>query len=170
MPLSDQVQMRLDEIRSSADAARDRRGTMIDLAVTEKRGFTDTEQASHDALTVETRGLDAQVPMLEARVRELKDQEASEVRAAAARVEQGAPDPAHYSPARVEDAPVYVRGSKNGNSYFRDLARAATEGNEARDATDRLVRSARATAADQQRALGNTNATGGSGGKVLAAA
>ena len=103
--------------------------------------------------------------MLEARVRELKDQEASAERAAVARVSNGETDVKHISPALVEDPPVYVRGSKNGNSYFRDLARAATEGNEARDATDRLVRSARATRAQEQRALGNTNATGGSGGE-----
>ena len=124
--------------------------------------MTDDESTRFDTLAAEIRKDDT-------RIGELADMAASEVRANAARAEAGVSE-VRTAPAQVEDPPIYVPTGGNGNSYFRDMAhRALGSGQEARAAVDRLERNNKMVQAEQ-RALGNTNATGGSGGLVLLAA
>ena len=119
--------------------------------------MTDDESDRFDVLAAEIRKDDT-------RITELADMAASETRANAARAEAGVVE-VRTAPAQVEDPPVYVPSGGNGNSYFRDMAhRALGSGQEARSAVDRLERNNKMVLAEQ-RALGNTNATGGSGGE-----
>jgi HK97 family phage major capsid protein len=62
---------------------------------------------------------------------------------------------------KVTEPDIYIRGNKNGNSYFRDLGRAKVFGDD--EARNRLTRSAKFET--ETRALGNTGAVGGSGGE-----
>jgi HK97 family phage major capsid protein len=101
---------------------------------------------------------------MDARIVELEAVEAAEARAAPPASTAGETGEQRTGGAQVVDPPVYVKGNVNGNSYFRDLGFRAVGSDQARAATDRLVRSSKA-AADESRALGNTNATGGSGGE-----
>lgn len=124
----------------------------------EKRGdgFTVEERAQIDSLLDERREVSDRVEQLEA-------QEAREAATAEARRiagETGEQRPA--GGAQVTDPEVYARG--NGRSYFRDMGHRAMNDALANESVDRLVRHSRQLA-DESRALGNTGATGGSGGE-----
>jgi HK97 family phage major capsid protein len=113
--------------------------------------LTEDENLKFDALVAEIRKDDERIVELA----ELAKREAAadETR----RMVGGA-----IAPATVTDPPVYVSNGRNGQSYFRDLGQLKLRGDA--DAQDRLIRASR-QAADEQRALGNTNAAGGSGGE-----
>lgn len=98
--------------------------------------------------------------------RQIADLEADEARAARvthAELRSNAVATPQVGGATVTDPQIYQRGNRKV-SYFRDLAEANLRGN--REASERLHRHA-AQQADtvETRALGNTNATGGSGGE-----
>ncbi|GAC1610324.1 MAG: hypothetical protein NVS3B26_16460 [Mycobacteriales bacterium] len=157
MLLSQQMRERRDAKQAELDAL---------VNATETRGATNMTDEEFDVFVTRSATLRKELDAADVRVAELVETEAAEARAAAARVEVGAVEKVeHYSPAQVNDPPVYVRDGSTGHSYFRDLALANTaEGQESRSAVDRLRRNGKAAAAEQ-RALGNTNATGGSGGE-----
>lgn len=151
MLLSEQMRER----RSAKKAQLDALAATVETR--DNKSFTEEETAQFDAAVAEIRAMDA-------RITELEAVEASEARAAATRVEAGETGEQRTGGAKVVDPPVYVPGNVNGNSYFRDLGLRAIKPLERQDATERLVRSGKAIA-DEQRALGNTNTTGGSGGE-----
>ena len=129
----------------------------------EARAFTDAENAEFDAGMAELRTLDE-------RIVEVREAQAREDAAGAFRAEAGADAPdavearSAASGTKVTDPPLYVASGGTGHSYFRDMAAVALNTAGRADATDRLVRNSRRVA-DEQRALGNTNTTGGSGGE-----
>ena len=152
MSLAETMRERRKAQRASLDAL------VASVETRDNKVFTEDEDTQFSTLLAEIRSSDA-------RVTELEEIEASEARAAATRVETGEAQVEQRStPATVTDPAIYLPDGANGNSYFRDLGRAATEGGEARDAIERLVRNKRAVA-DEQRAMGNTNTTGGAGGE-----
>jgi HK97 family phage major capsid protein len=128
----------------------------------EARSFTEAESAEFDAGLADLRTLDE-------RIVEVREAEAREAASAAHRVAVGA-DKDDAAEARatsrttVTDPPLYVATGGTGHSYFRDMAAVALNTAARADATDRLVRNSKRVA-DEQRALGNTNTTGGSGGE-----
>jgi HK97 family phage major capsid protein len=151
MLLSEQMRERRSAKKAQLDALN------ATVETRDNKSYTEEETAQFDAAVAEIRAMDA-------RITELEAVEASEARAAATRVEAGESGEQRTGGAKVVDPPVYVKGNVNGNSYFRDLGFRAVGSDQARAATDRLIRSGKA-AADESRALGNTNATGGSGGE-----
>jgi HK97 family phage major capsid protein len=121
----------------------------------EARSFTDAENTEFDTKIEEIRKLDG-------RITELQEAEKREAAAAAVRVETGvAGTEERTAPIHVTDPKVYAKGNIRA-SFYRDLAKSRLGIDH--DAADRLSRHARQMA-DEQRALGNTNATGGSGGE-----
>lgn len=120
----------------------------------EVRSLTEAENTEFDAGIAELRKLDE-------RINELQEAEKREAAAAAHRVESGATDEKRGDGFQVKEPAVYAKGNIH-RSYFRDLAKAQLNGDA--EARERLVRHA-AQMADEQRALGNTNTTGGSGGE-----
>lgn len=119
----------------------------------EVRSLTEVENTEFDAGVAELRKIDE-------RIAELQEAEVREAKAAAHHVEAGTTE-VRAGGAKVTDAPVYAKGNIQ-RSYFRDLAKAKV-GDDV-EARERLQRHA-AQMADEQRALGNTNTTGGSGGE-----
>jgi HK97 family phage major capsid protein len=148
------------ERRSAKKASLD---ALVAAAETrDDKSFTDDESTQFDALVTEIRAMDDRIVELEA-------VEATEARAAETRKVAGEGGEQRTGGAQVTDAPVYVKGNVNGNSYFRDmgkraLAQGGADVSGVREATERLVRNGR-MAADESRAIGNTNTTGGSGGE-----
>ncbi len=151
--------MNLTQLRARLDQLREQRAAITQRAVDEQRGLTDDERTSRSSLT-------DQIDAHEERIADLVAQEEREAAAAPFRVADGqtSDEARGAGGARVTDPPQYVRSGGTGHSYFRDLATVACRGEGQREAADRLTRNARA-AADEQRALGNTNTTGGSGGE-----
>ncbi len=125
----------------------------------EARSLTDAETATFDEGVAELRRLDE-------RIAELQAAEVREAAAAAHRVEIGEAGTEVRSDTQVVDPPVYAKGNIR-KSFYRDMAKARLSGD--RDAAESLQRHARQVAGEQ-RALGNTNTTGGSGGRVIFAA
>lgn len=163
MNVLEQQKARLDELRTQSAALLTQRGAILDKATAEKRGLTDAESKEHGDLTSQRAAIETQIPTVVERVAELEDAEKREQRAADSRVLTGQTGEQRVEGgAKVEDPKVYLRGRPNGQSYFRDLAKAQLFGD--RDSGERLSRHAKAFAAEQ-RALGNTNTVGGSGGE-----
>lgn len=78
------------------------------------KNFTEEEDKQFTSLASEIRSTDA-------RISELEEMEASESRAAAARVASGETEQRAVGGAQVTDPPIYVPGNTNGNSFFRDI-------------------------------------------------
>ncbi|MGZ4663714.1 MAG: phage major capsid protein [Frankiaceae bacterium] len=152
------MEARLAELRKESEALYAQRGAVIDKAAAEKRGMTDEEQASFDAAGTKRAAIEKELPLVAERVTELREEAKRESAAAAARAEGGQTE--HRAPATVQDPPVYAR-DRHDTSYFLDLYRAQQKGDS--DSYDRLRRNAAQAA--ESRALGNTNAAGGSGGE-----
>lgn len=156
MLLSEQMRERRKAIKEQLDAL------VAEADTRDDKNFTPDETAKVDQLIAELRAADN-------RILELVETETAEARAAQTRKENGEAGEQRSGGAQVVDPPVYVKGNVNGNSYFRDLGkRALAQGGAdvtgVREATERLSRNGRMTA-DEQRAIGNTNTTGGSGGE-----
>jgi HK97 family phage major capsid protein len=154
------MEARLAELRKESEALYDQRGALIDKAASEKRGFTDAEQATYDEASTKREAIEKEIGPVAERVTELREQDKREKAAAAARVETGEAGEQRGN-ATVTDPPVYVRNGGNGQSYFRDLAKAKFSDDP--EAASRLRRNS--AMAQESRALGNTNAAGGSGGE-----
>lgn len=151
--------MLIKELRERLKALLEQRAAVTAKAVDEKRGLTDEDKTLRSSIT-------DQIDTLEVRLAELDEAEVREAVAAQARVDAGeaGTEARASSGTTVTDPPVYVSSGLNGQSYFRDLASLALNRENRRDATDRLTRNSRMVGSEQ-RALGNTNATGGSGGE-----
>lgn len=147
----------LDNMRERRAAAKQELDALLAKAETETRNLNDDESTIFDTKVKEIREADK-------RIKELEELLADEKRAAVARAEVTPDGEQRTAPAMVEDPPIYLPGGQNGNSYFRDMGKRALGQPDAHDAVDRLVRNSRRVAAEQ-RALGNTNTTGGSGGE-----
>jgi len=157
--LLEQARDRLAELRQQINDLLEQRGALIDTAAAEKRSFTDAEEASYNDLGEKRAKLEAQVPPLVERVQDLETIERNRQTDAETRALTGETSPTGTT--EVEDAPIYVPNGGNGQSYFRDLGNTLLRGDAA--AMERLTRNSRMTL--ESRALGNTNAAGGSGGE-----
>jgi HK97 family phage major capsid protein len=148
----------LDRMRERRAALKAELDALLAKSENENRSMGADEVSEFDQKVAEIRSTDERIVQLE----ELAQGEAA---VAEARKETNVEGEQRSAPITVVDPPVYTKDGLTGNSYFRDLAHASTgEGAEARSAIDRLVRNKKSVA-DEQRALGNTNATGGSGGE-----
>lgn len=125
---------------ASANVAR-----LADLARTEARALTDTEQADFDGSQTSVRELDARVAELDAEVR--ADDAAAEM------AKRYAP-----SGARVTNEPEIYSRRAGSPSYFRDMWLAQKQGD--RNALDRLSRNNQARA-QEDRAISTTDGAGG---------
>ncbi|GAC1375191.1 MAG: hypothetical protein NVSMB4_03180 [Acidimicrobiales bacterium] len=126
---------------------------LLALPTEEKRDLTEDEDTKFDALVAEIRSQDE-------RIAELADEEKRAASAAEARKGLIVPDEGKApETVKVTEPDIYTKEGRN--SYFADLFNSAI----GRDsgAVDRLQRHARY--AGEQRAVGNTNAAGGSGGE-----
>jgi len=130
------------------------RGALLDRAVNEQRGLMASEQREHDRLSTEI------APLTE-RLGEIADLERRQALDNAARANSGIPERSGpVGGAYTSGGETYHRGASSP-SFFRDLihARSGDYG-----AAERLQRNNSETGF-QSRALGNTGATGGSGGE-----
>ena len=165
MSLHDDMKARLSELRADIDKKIEKRGAVLDGALTEARGLTDAETASHKALSDEIAEMRSREPLFEQRVAELAESERREALAAKARVESGATGEQRATGgAKVTDAPVYAKGNHQ-RSFWKDAATSALRIGNEQGASERLARHA-AQMGGETRALGNTNTTGGSGGEL----
>jgi HK97 family phage major capsid protein len=155
MSILDQATARLDDVRAEVASLHDQRSALVDAGISEKRGLSDAEEKSFSDLGAKRDAAARQIASLEERVVQLKAEEVRESAAASTRKTVGG--------AKVTDPAVYTRDGFNGNSYFRDLAHATLQND--RGATDRLVRSARATLDEVRTIPSNFNAGSGSGGE-----
>lgn len=138
---------RRDELQTELDK-------LLETPTAENRSFTEDEDTKFKALADEIRSVDD-------RIVELRDLKKRQDDAAEARRLAG--DTGEQRAKVVE--PDMYRNPMEGrgtNSYFRDLARANVFGDS--EARDRLHRNAQHVQ-QEQRALGNTGAVGGSGGE-----
>lgn len=150
MKLSAKMRERREALRAELDAL------VATAEARDDKAFTEDESAAFDAKLEEIRKADERIEELEAR-------EAAEAKAAEARKAAGEGDEKRaVGGATVTDPEVYAKG--NGRSFMRDMGYRSLQGAGAHEAMERLVRHARQMA-DEQRALGNTNAAGGSGGE-----
>lgn len=157
------MEARLNELRKQSETLYDQRGALLDTAAAEKRGSTIEELARYDDLTSQRSAVEREVGPVAERVNELREQAKRTQVADAARKASGEPA-GPRAPATVKDPEVYAKGNHQ-RSFFRDAARANVLGD--REAGDRLLRHAKAMGDTlEQRALGNTNTTGGSGGEL----
>jgi HK97 family phage major capsid protein len=146
MLLSEQMRERRKAIKASLDAI------VAGAESRDDKNFTAEETALFDQKLAELRDADARIVELEA-------VEAAEARTAASRKEAGEGGEQRREPVKVVEPDIYTRNGPN--SYFRDLYMQAKH--QDRTATDRLLR--HADYARETRAVGNTNAAGGSGGE-----
>ncbi len=153
------IEARLAELRTQFTAAAEARGALLDAAAGEKRGLTDEEKVSHADFGATMTTLREQEKPLEERLTEIADLERRQGLDNAARANSGIPE----GGAQVTEPAIYRRGDINGPSFFRDISEVRFK-DTAFEAKDRLQRHSLAMAAEQ-RALGNTGATGGSGGE-----
>jgi HK97 family phage major capsid protein len=144
----------LKELRERLKALLEERASIAAKAVDEKRGMTDEEKTLRSSKSSE-------IEAVEERIAELEAAEKREAAAAAHHVEAGNAGAEVRGGTQVKEPPVYAKGNMH-RSYFRDLANAKVHDDP--EARERLSRHA-AQMADEQRALGNTNTTGGSGGE-----
>jgi HK97 family phage major capsid protein len=149
----------LDSMREARTAKKAELDALLGaVQAREDKNFTADEVAKFDQLTAEIRGSDS-------RIDELEQIEQRENAAAETRRQAGSGAGSEGPGAQVTDPEVYIRSGKNGNSYFRDLGRATLKLDGAQEANERLQRHGKAQADIEKRALGNTNAAGGSGGE-----
>ncbi len=153
------IEARLAELDAHFTTAVDARGALLEAASVEKRGLTDEEKEQHTAHGATLANLREQITPLKERLTEIADLERRQGLDNAAHVHSGIPE----GGAQVTEPAIYRRGDINGPSFFRDISQVRFKEN-AFEARDRLQRHSLAMAAEQ-RALGNTNATGGSGGE-----
>lgn len=123
----------------------------------DNKSFTPEEISRFDQLMAEVRDHDA-------RIKELVEAEENDRRAAGARVEDGETGTETRGAGtviEVNEPDIYQKGGPN--SYFRDLF-VSQKGGDLR-ASERLRRHQEHEAEKEKRAVGNTNAAGGSGGE-----
>lgn len=157
MKLSDQMRARIAGLVAQRSTLHDEQAAI--LAAVEKRDnktLTDDEQKTYDEKRDAKKALDTEISECETRLTEIEDEERRDAKAAESRAKYGQPGEQR---AEVNEPDIYTRG--NGNSYFRDLGSAVASQDMA--ALDRLRRHSQHAA--ETRALGNTNAAGGSGGE-----
>lgn len=120
----------------------------------EIRSLTEAENTEFDAGIAELRKLDE-------RITELQEAEKREAAAAAHHVAAGTAETEARAKesVKVTEPEMYRKGGDN--SYFRDLFNSVARRNT--DASERLIR--HSMVASESRAIGNTNAAGGSGGE-----
>lgn len=160
MKLSDQMRARIAELVTQRSALHDEQASI--LTAVEARAdkkITDEEQVSYDEKRDAKKALDAEISDAETRLAEIEDEEARDAKAAESRAKYNVPEPR----AKVNEPDIYLRGNENGNSYFRDLGQIALQDPNGTGAFERMRRHSQFVA--EQRALGNTNAAGGSGGE-----
>jgi HK97 family phage major capsid protein len=140
----------ITQLRDKRDAKQKEIDGLTAALVSENRSFTDDEDAAFKAAVEEIRKFDERITELVEL--DKRQSEAAEARKAVGDVGE--------QRAVVNEPEIYV---KNGpHSYFRDLY-ALQRGGVGREVTDRLQR--HQTHQVEKRALGNTNAAGGSGGE-----
>lgn len=125
---------------------------LLELPTAEKRDLNSDEDETFAIVITELRKLDE-------RITELADEASREAAANETRKLLGTTET--QTAVQVNEPDIYIQSGKNGNSYFRDLAKAKVFDD--MDATKRLLRSAKFE--NEKRALGNTGAVGGSGGE-----
>ena len=157
------MEARLTELRKESDALYEQRGALIDKAAGEKRAMTDVEQAAYDEAGTKRSVVEKDLPQVEARVLELREQTKREAIASASRLSAGETSEQRGGGAQITDPEVYAKGNTQ-RSFLRDLGNKTLRGDS--DASERLRRHSAAMADTEKRALGNTNATGGSGGEL----
>ena len=157
------MEARLAELRKESDAAYEARGAIIDKAASEKRGMTDLEQAAYDEAGTKRSVAEKDIPQVEARLSELREQAKREAASDETRRLSGDTGSVGGG-GQVTDPPVYISSGANGNSFLRDLSKRTLGQEVNNEATDRLRRNT-AMVLSEKRALGNTNTTGGSGGE-----
>jgi HK97 family phage major capsid protein len=149
MLLSEQMRERRAAKKASLDAL------LATAETRDNKAMTDEETAQFDALVAEIRSQDA-------RITELVEIEAAESRAAATRVEQGETGEQRTTAStQVTEPDLYVKDGRE--SYFRDLVMSFKNGDTS--ARERLHRHGVLETQRETRAVGNTNAAGGSGGE-----
>jgi HK97 family phage major capsid protein len=146
MLLSEQMRERRKAIKASLDAI------VAGAESRDDKNFTPEETSLFDQKLAELRDADARIVELEA-------VEATEARAADTRKAAGEGGEQRTETAKVVEPDLYTKDGPN--SYFRDLYMQAKH--QDREATSRLQR--HADYARETRAVGNTNAAGGSGGE-----
>ncbi len=129
------------------------RGALLDRAVNEHRGLMASEQREHDRLSSE-------IGPLTVRLGEIADLERRTKLDNAAHANSGIPESGLQAGYHVGGGTVYHRGD-NSPGYFQDLLH-ARRGDY--NAAQRLQQN-NSEVGFQSRALGNTGATGGSGGE-----
>ncbi len=129
------------------------RGALLDRAVNEHRGLMASEQREHDRLSSE-------IAPLTVRLGEIADLERRQALDNAAHANSGIVPTGLQNGYHVGGGTVYHRGPESA-SFFKDLIHARSGDYRA---AERLARN-NAETGFQSRALGNTNATGGSGGE-----
>jgi len=129
------------------------RGALLDRAVNEKRGLMASEQREHDRLSTEI------APLTE-RLGEIADLERRTRLDNAAHANSGIPESGLQGGYHIGGGTTYHRGAES-NSYFADLINSRRGDYHA---AQRLAAN-NAERGFQSRALGNTGATGGSGGE-----
>jgi HK97 family phage major capsid protein len=122
---------------------------LLELPTAEKRDLNSDEDTKFSTLVEEIRAQDA-------RIAELTEQEAREAAAAETRKQSGA---GTTTTVQVNEPEMYAKGGSN--SYFRDLFKVTVDRDQS--AIDRLTR--HSAYQNETRAVGNTNAAGGSGGE-----
>jgi len=143
----------IDQVRATRAALHRAMGDALDIAVSENRGLHASERREHDAGRV-------RIAELDARIHELQEQ-ATRMAAAAPVMALQRPNGGTWSAGPL-DGGVYRANAGPGEvSFFRDLVGARITGDPA--AWERLRRN-EAEQGLEHRALGNTNATAGSGG------
>ncbi|GAC1373726.1 MAG: hypothetical protein NVSMB4_00600 [Acidimicrobiales bacterium] len=161
MTILEMMEARLADLRAAETAAYESRGQIIDLCASEKRGLSDEEQTRYDDLSAKRSAAEAEMAPVEERVTELR---AAAVREQAAAATRAAAGDTTDTVVRVTSEPAIYRRGNITKSYFRDLAHAQIFGDSA--AADDLRRHTRQVLdSPEYRALGNTNASLGSGGE-----
>jgi HK97 family phage major capsid protein len=141
-------------LRDARDAKQTELDGVLKTASDEQRNALTTEEAAKfDAIRDELRSLDG-------RIADLVDLDRRQADAAEARRLSGDAGEQRTT-TQVKEPDLYVKGGPD--SYFRDLFKANTV--RSQDAVDRLNRHASYVAQNESRAVGNTNAAGGSGGE-----
>jgi HK97 family phage major capsid protein len=164
MSLIAQVRVNRDEVRKQWDAEKAKRGVII--AAVEKRddrNLNASEQREWDASVKRTDKLNDELVEFSDRIEELTISEAREAAASETRRLVGGANPYGTLATITNETGTYGR-HKRETSYFLDLAEVRKG---SRDALDRLQRNNHEREVDglESRALGNTGATGGSGGE-----
>lgn len=160
MKLSDQMRERISGLVAQRSALHDEQSAILGAA--EKRdnkALTADEQKLYDEKRDAKKTLDTEIGECETRLNELLDEEKRDAAAAESRAKYGNGDQSTRT--QVNEPDIYVKDGGNGNSYFRDLGKHAL--GLSADSTDRLRRHSQYET--EKRALGNTNAAGGSGGE-----